>query len=275
MGGVLHNRRAVHIDRDLPAESLIEQVVLGGRGEILTAADYMGDAHEMVVHNVGKVIGGEAVSLQQDLIVQGAVFHRDGAIDYIVEGGSAFQRHLLTDYIGFAGIQLGLNLLGGEVAAVAVILGSNARSLLQFPDLLQTLLVAEAVVSGAQLYQLEGIFLIDAYALTLYIGAYRAADIRTLVPQQAGVPHGVVDNIHGAFHLTLLVSILDPQDHFTAHALGSKIGIQGCPQVTDMHIAGRTGGKSGAYMIKFHGQSLRFGMFIDRRLAETAQRDTY
>ena len=54
----------------LPAEGLVEQVVLRGGGEVLAAADDVGDAHEVIVHNVGKVIGRQAVGLQQDLVLQ-------------------------------------------------------------------------------------------------------------------------------------------------------------------------------------------------------------
>ena len=43
--GVLHDRRAVDIGGDLPAECLVQQVVFGGGRQVLAAADDMGDAH--------------------------------------------------------------------------------------------------------------------------------------------------------------------------------------------------------------------------------------
>src|SRR5699024_7336502 len=64
---VLHDGRAVDVGRDLPAEGLIQQVVLGGGGQVFAAADDVGDAHQVIVHHVGKVVGGHAVGLDEDL----------------------------------------------------------------------------------------------------------------------------------------------------------------------------------------------------------------
>ena len=50
-----HDGRAVDIGGDFPAECLIQQIVLGSGREILAAADHMGDAHEMVIDDVGEV----------------------------------------------------------------------------------------------------------------------------------------------------------------------------------------------------------------------------
>ncbi len=53
----------------LPAEGLVEEDVLGGGGDPLFGADDVGDAHEVVVDDVGEVVGGEAVGLHEDLVV--------------------------------------------------------------------------------------------------------------------------------------------------------------------------------------------------------------
>jgi hypothetical protein len=52
---VPHDGRAVDISGNLPAEGLVEEVILGGGGEVLAAADHVGDAHEVVIHHVGEV----------------------------------------------------------------------------------------------------------------------------------------------------------------------------------------------------------------------------
>lgn len=49
----------------------------------------MGNAHQVVVHHVGEVIGGQAVGLDEYLIVQRVVFHGDISEGHVVEGGSA------------------------------------------------------------------------------------------------------------------------------------------------------------------------------------------
>ena len=58
-----HDGGAVDIGGDVPAEGLIQEVILGGGGEVFAAPDHMGDAHEVVVHHIGEVIGGQAVPL--------------------------------------------------------------------------------------------------------------------------------------------------------------------------------------------------------------------
>ena len=42
---LIGDQRAVYIDRDLPAERVIQTVILRRGGQILIAAHHMGDAH--------------------------------------------------------------------------------------------------------------------------------------------------------------------------------------------------------------------------------------
>ena len=86
---VPHDGRAVDVGGDLPAEGLVQQIVLGRGGQVLAAPDHMGDAHEVIVHHVGEVVGGQAVPLQQHLIVQSLVLHGDVTEGHIMEGGGA------------------------------------------------------------------------------------------------------------------------------------------------------------------------------------------
>ena len=91
------DERTVDVHRHLPAESVIEAVVLGGRGKVLISPYHMGDAHEMVVHHVGKIVGGIAVGLDQDHIVQFGIVHRNVPVNLIVEGGSSLRGVVLAD----------------------------------------------------------------------------------------------------------------------------------------------------------------------------------
>ena len=68
--GILHHGGTVHIGGHFPAKGLIEQIILGSRGQILAAPDHMGDAHQVVVDDIGEVIGGQAVPLDEHLVVQ-------------------------------------------------------------------------------------------------------------------------------------------------------------------------------------------------------------
>ncbi len=80
-------QRHVPEARELPAEGVVEQDVLGRGGDPLFGADDVGDVHEVVVDDVGEVIGGEAVGLHQDLVVDVGVLEGDVAAQFVAEGG--------------------------------------------------------------------------------------------------------------------------------------------------------------------------------------------
>ena len=258
MGRIPHDGGAVDILGDLPAEGLVQQVVLGGGGKVFVAADDMGDAHGVVVHHVGKVVGGHAVAFNQDLIIKGAAVHGHVAVHLVVEGNGAFGGDLLPDDVGHAGGQLGFHLFLGKVAAMAVVAGRHAGSFLHLAHLLQPLLIAEAVVGVPAFHQLQGIFLEHIHPLALDIGADGSADIGTLIPDKAGFFQRFIDDLDGAFYLTLLVGVLNPQQKTAVVAFGDKIGEQRGTQVADVHIAGGAGGKPGTNMIELEHNSSSF-----------------
>ena len=244
---VFHDRCTVYIFRYVPAECLIQQIILRSRGKVLVAAYNMGDAHEVVVHNVGKVVGRHAVGLNQDLVVQCAVLHCHISVNVVVECGSSLQRHLLANDVGNTCVQLFLNFFRREIPAVAVIHGSNVRSFLNFPHFFQTLLVTEAVICVTGFHQFFRVGLEHAHTLRLYIRSHRTADVRTFVPVQTGNPQGVIDHINGTFYITFLIGVLDPQNKIAVLFLGDQIGKQCGTQVADVHIARRAGCKSGSH----------------------------
>ena len=67
--GVPHDGGAVDVGGYLPAEGLVEQVVLGSGGQVLAAPDHMGDAHQVVVHYVCEVVGWITIRFDQNHIV--------------------------------------------------------------------------------------------------------------------------------------------------------------------------------------------------------------
>ena len=87
----------------LPAEGVVEQDVLGGGGDPLFGADDVGDVHEVVVDDVGEVVGGEAVGLHEDLVVDVVVVEGDVAAEFVAEGGGAFGGTLRRMAEGLAG----------------------------------------------------------------------------------------------------------------------------------------------------------------------------
>ena len=141
---------------------------------------------------------------------------------------------------------------------MTVIAGRHAGSLLHLAHLVQTLLIAEAVVGVAAFHQLLGVFLKHTHTLALDIGSHGTADIGTLVPLQSGLLQGLIDDLHGAFYLALLVGILNAQQEAAVIALCHQIGKQRGAQVTHMHVAGGAGGKAGAYMIELEHNASSF-----------------
>ncbi len=135
---------------------------------------------------------------------------------------------------------------------MAVVLRGDAGSLLHRPDLLQPVLIAEAVVGCPFLHQLEGVVLEHPHPLALDIRTHRPPHVGALVPQKTGLPEGIIDDVHRSLHVPLLVGVLDAQDEDTILGFGGEVGIQGGAQVPNVHIAGGTGGKTGADFIKAH-----------------------
>ena len=107
-------------------------------------------------------------------------------------------------------------------------------------------LVAKTVIRAAQRDQLLGVFLINGFAFAL--------DIRTVVPSYAGtLVRGysrrlkrAVNKIDRAFDIALLVGILDTQNELAAVMTREQIGIEGGPQIPDVHEPRRRRGKSGS-----------------------------
>ena len=206
----------------------------------------MGNAHQVVVHDVRKVVGRHTVGLDQNLVVQFPDIDLDMAVDNIVKARHAALGDLLADDIGLARGQLGGNFLGGQVAAVAVVVGHFARSALGLVHFVQALLGAETVVGLARLDKLLGVLLEHAHALALHVGADGTAHVGALVPGQAGSLERAVDDVGSALDQAALVGVLNAQDEGTAVMAGLQIGVQCGAQVADVHIARGRRRKTGA-----------------------------
>ena len=170
---LVSDQRAVDIDRDLPAKSLIKPVVFRSRGQVLIAADHMSDPHGMVVHHVREIVGGIAVRLDQDHIIQLCVRNLDLTVDLIHEFCCPFPGNILSDHVGNTLCEVLFDLFLRQRKTMFVvdhdllIAGLSAQAL-------QSLLRAEAVISLSLFDQLLRIFHIDAGRFAF------ALDIRTV-----------------------------------------------------------------------------------------------
>ena len=197
----------------------------------------MGNAHQVVVHDVRKVVGRHTVGLDQNLVVQLPDIDLDMTVNNIVKARHAALGDLLADDIGLARGQLGGNFLGGQVTAVAVVVGHFARGALGLVHFVQALLGAEAVVGLARLDKLLGVLLEHAHALALHVGADGTAHVGAFVPGQAGSLERAVDDVGSALDQTALVGVLNAQDEGAAVMAGLQIGVQCGAQIAYMHIA--------------------------------------
>jgi len=112
--------------RDLPAEGFVEQDVFGRGTDPLLGADDVGDVHEVVVDDVSEVVGGEAVGLHEDLIVDVIVIEGDVAAEFVFECGGRGLWDFEADGVVAAFADVGGYLFGREFAVGAVV----ARGLL-------------------------------------------------------------------------------------------------------------------------------------------------
>ena len=197
----------------------------------------------MVVNDVGEVIGGQAVALEQDLIFQVGVVHGDLPIDRVLEGGVSLG-DFLADDVGFPGGDPGVDLRLGEGQAVPVVLGVGVA----FVELGQPLFGAEAAVGAALLNEQLSVFFIVSHPLGLDIGAGRAAHVGAFVIVQAAGVHGALDDLHRVLHFPFLIGVLDAQDKFPSRMAGDQIGVQGGAQIAHVHIAGGGWGEPGAHL---------------------------
>ena len=83
--------------RDSPAERLIDLHLPRRVGEMIVAANDMGDAHVVIVDDDGEHIGRRAVGAQQNKIVEILVGPGDPPLHFIVENGFALLRGLEPD----------------------------------------------------------------------------------------------------------------------------------------------------------------------------------
>ena len=80
--------------RHVPAERLIDLRLAGGIGEMVVAADDVGDAHVVVVDHDGQHVGRRAVRAQQHEVVEILVLPDHAALDRVLDHRLALRRRL-------------------------------------------------------------------------------------------------------------------------------------------------------------------------------------
>ncbi|MPM21851.1 hypothetical protein SDC9_68301 [bioreactor metagenome] len=177
--GVPHDRGAVDIGGNRPAEAFVEQIIFRGGGKIFAAPHHVGDSHQVIVHHVRKIIGGKAVRLDKHLIVQLIVFHGDVSENGVSEGCGARAGNFLPDHIGNSGGEFFVYFFLREKSAAAVVFVDDTAGRCGFRNLF---LAAETAVGPALFDEQLGVFFVKLPTLSLDIRAHRAAYVGALVP---------------------------------------------------------------------------------------------
>ena len=255
----------MHILGSLEAQVVEELEVLGQGGEPLLTADDQIGAHEVIVHGVGEVVGGDTVGLQKHevLIVDG---HLQLAAHQILEGDLllAVAVGQQTEHPRIARGQILLHVLHGELA-VGQHLGPS-RGGLGLPvhalDLgllvgllqgLQLLLGGEDGVGLALGHQLLGEDVVEMGAEALLVGtvvtdigdlAVGAQD-GALVKVDAVALQGGNQTLGGTGNLALGVGVLNAEVEHAPRLVRQTLAHHNGEQTAEVDEARGGGGKAG------------------------------
>ena len=86
------DQRQVREPRQRRAERLVEENLARRVGDVVVAADDVGDAHVHVVDDDAEVVDRRAVGAQDDEVVQVGVLEHDGTLHQVVDHGLAVER---------------------------------------------------------------------------------------------------------------------------------------------------------------------------------------
>ena len=216
----------------LPAQCLEKPGLPGCVGQMIVAANDMGDAHVMVVDHDRMHIGRRPVAAQQDHVVELAVRHAHRSLHQIVDDGFAVQWRLQADYR----IDVGRRVGRVAVAPPAVIADRAAFAFRRLAHLRQFFgrTIAPVGLTGGQ-QRLRG-FDMPRMSARLVVDL--------AVPIQFQPAQAVENGVDGFAGRAFGVGVLDPQHEAAAVMAGVQPVEQGRSGAADMQEPGRRGSKS-------------------------------
>ena len=221
-----------------PSEGFVEQHMERSTRQPLLAADDVGNLHQVVVDDVGQVVGGQLVgTLEQHLVVDDVGLHAHLATDQVIDqhlvAGLHLEAHHILPTVGYQLVDL-LFRQRQRVAHLAAGMRVVLEVLYLAALLLQLLRRVEGYVGLAGIEQLLHIFLIDVAALTLAVGPFVAAERYTLVELDAQPLERLDDVLLGTGYKPRAVGVLNTENEVAAMLAGKQIIIQGSAHTTDM-----------------------------------------
>src|SRR6266540_2465832 len=172
-------------DRRFPAEILVQLEMLRNRADPLFSPDHVSDLHQVVIDNVGEVVGRKSVRFEQDLIVDRFPVFADLAAEKVVHHAFAAHGYLHAQDKRFARCGAASRFLWRDGTAMPVVSGKEFLVAVFGAHPIEPLLRAETTVSMPCLQKPADMLEIDWSALALTVGGIRAADVRPFVPLQS------------------------------------------------------------------------------------------
>ncbi len=216
------DHRDVGEARRLGTDRAVELGLAEGVGQMVVAADDVGDAHVDVVDDDREHVGGRAVRAQQHHVVELLVGDPHGALHEILDDGLALLRRPEAD----DGLHAGRRLGGIAVAPAAVIAERPALGPGLGPHRVQLLGRREAAI---------GLALVEEALdhLGVPAGAHELEDGR-LVGGEAEPAQAVQDRLDRGLGRALAVGVLDAQKVAAAMVPGEQPVEERGPGTTDV-----------------------------------------
>ena len=245
-----------------PSKRLIQKVMQWQRRQPFLSADDLGDFHQVVVHYVGEVVGGELIGpLPEHFVVQGVGVHFHVAANEVVHFYHAVYGHFEADGPVGGAIKEPLDFLfrqrkgiaqtaaGGGVVHEGFLAGFGLLA----PGI-QLFGRVKGIVCPAALYQLLCILPINGATLALPIRRMGMSFTRLLhhfpVLVHAFVRNNTAprkclnDILFRSRHKAMGVRVLDTDDEVSTFLLGIEVVVQGRTHAAHMERAGGRRSKS-------------------------------
>ena len=217
----------------VPAERLVDLGLAGGVGQVVVAADDVGDAHVVVVDHDRQHVGRVSVGTQEHEVVEVLVGERHLALHPVVDDGLAFLLGAQADDRGDAGRRLG-RVAVAPASVVAHGLALEPRLLAHRLELLVARVAAVGRAPGEHL----------VHGLAVAAGAVELAD-RLAVPVEPEPLEAVENGVHRGLRRALAVGVLDAQQERAAEPLRVEPVEQRRARAADVQEAGRGGREAG------------------------------
>ena len=262
-----HDLRNVQILRQTETEIAEQHQVLGKARKPLLAADDVRSSHQMVVHRVGEVIGGNAVALEQDKIF--VVFgNLQLALNQVGEGdflfGIAVRKQAQDKRV--AVLQMCLDFLRGKlpllclflgavVALVFPVAGFDLRLLVERIQRFQFLFGRKNRVGKPAFHKILCKNVVNRSARTLLVRTVSAVigyfsvpvENRALVKMNSVVRQCADQTLRRSGHFALCVGIFNPQIEHAARLVRQTFSDGGGEQTAEVHKARGARSKTGHF----------------------------